>query len=250
MVLNHIKLISNSVANDFDNNYQKIFEDFSEDIAESQNTLISLINKDEENKLSDADFQSAIFLYNGLTSIIASIELFRRGYLNEPQVILRNVLEIISSAYDIHINPDKYIKYKNHKYDSTNAISVATKIIPHMGQSYGLLSKYVTHISVLHIAPKGNMDKDNPTFWVGGGFKKEHAEYHFSVLTAIRDTLSLLNEFLEIIFYDKLEQHSYIAKDENGDYVINIADSVFEKWKPIGEKMEEFFGDGEENDKS
>ncbi|MBI2448244.1 hypothetical protein HYV44_01650 [Candidatus Microgenomates bacterium] len=238
-VLGHIKSKSDLVAQDFDSNYDEIFYGLAEEIAESLETLIGLIDSEGENALSDADFQSAIFLWNGLGSIISAIEIFRRGHILEPQTILRMVVETVASAFDIHSNPDKLIQLKSNKYDSTKAISIATKAIPLAGQEYGVLSNYISHISLLHTAPKGNLDQTNPTLWIGGGYKKEHEKYHYGVFMAIKTTLSLLNEFMEVIFYEKIKKHKYIKKNLNGELVIDISEPTAGKWKSIAEKFRE-----------
>jgi hypothetical protein len=77
---------------------------------------------DYESKISDADFQSALLFWTALNAYLVAVELFRRGYNKEPQMLIRNVLEIFSAAYDIHANPEKLdmLRKGRKDFDSKN----------------------------------------------------------------------------------------------------------------------------------
>ncbi len=101
---------SNDIAEHFDSFFLKEGELLAEDIAISFNSLHEIIDREEENQVSDADYQSALLFWTALNSLIASIELLRRGYLKEPATLSRHILEIIGTAYDIHLHPEKKLK--------------------------------------------------------------------------------------------------------------------------------------------
>ena len=212
-ILEHVRKTSNDVGDHFDRIYNYFLQEQSEEIAIYYNTLDILINNEEFIK-SQSNFQAALLFWRSLNSYIVALELFRRGYLNEPQLITRNILEMISSAYDIYLHPEKLKLLRENKYDSTASITIAKKVLPSIGKAYGITSNYITHISLLHSAPQG--DYDRGSLWIGGGFKEDQHLFHYTVMICLLETLVSINEMIELTFGKWLPEFRYERKNENG----------------------------------
>lgn len=212
-ILEHIRKTSNEVGDHFDRVYGDFLQEQGEEIALSYNTLHSLINNEEFVK-SESNFQAALLFWRSLNSYISALELFRRGYLNEPQLITRNILEMIASAHDIYLYPGKLKLLRENKYDSRTSISIAKKVLPSIGKSYGITSNYIVHISLLRSAPQG--DYDRGSLWIGGGFKEDQRLFHYSVMMGLLETLVSVSEMIEITFKEWLLEFRYEKKSGNG----------------------------------
>ena len=128
-VLRQLKTVSNEIAEKFDSRYSADLDLLAQELASSFDILHRVIN-DENNPPPDHVFQSALLFWTALNSILSSLELLRRGYTKEPQIIMRNVLEIFAVAYDFRNNPERYSEFISNpkKFKSTDSIAEIKKI--------------------------------------------------------------------------------------------------------------------------
>jgi len=217
-IINHICKTSNEVADHFDKFYLKDIELLAEDIAISFNILNQIIDRPKETQVSDADFQSALLIWTAINTSIASIEIFRRGYLKEPPMLSRNILEIVGTAYDIHLHPEKLTLFRAGRYKSTESIGIVKKIHPIIGKTYGVLSEMFAHVNRLHSLPQGSYNSERKSIWIGGGFSESDKLIQTIILSDLTMTLDFINLVMEFIFYDEIKEHRFWTKVKDGVY--------------------------------
>lgn len=241
-ILNQLYSTSNKIAQEFDVLFLQEVTDIAQEMATSYQILFDIIDKEDQSTTLDNDFQSALLFWTALNTYLSGIELFRRGYSKEPQMIMRNVLEIFASAYDIHINPEKLNILRNNpkKFNSTKSIAVVKQIHPIIGHMYGHLSDKFSHVSVLHSVPHYSK---NP-FCVGGLFNFNSNEQKVvicSLLPILMLTLGVLNSVLEITFINEVSKSRFWKKSLNGSYEYSPSKEVMAQKEKLSKKIHEIF---------
>lgn len=86
-------------------------------------------------------------MVKGGTTLMAALELSLSGYMWEPGSLLRNVLEIYATAWDLVESPDRHQRWINGKrFDSTDSISRVKALFPAIGPLNGYLSRMHVHV--------------------------------------------------------------------------------------------------------
>jgi hypothetical protein len=233
-ITEQLNITSNEIAKKFSELYPDKIEKIAEELAVAFNNLLLIINHDEQGEISDGDFQAALLFWTGTNTIISSLELFRRGYHIEPLVILRHSLEIISTGYWAHEDPQiaKNLS-QNKSIRSTESITKAKTIQPIIGPMYGMLSQKIVHISTLHSVPTGSKGAPLP---VGGMYDPETLKYKPMILSMILTTTEILNSLIEVAFINKIKNIRLWKKV--GDDVLE-----FEPSPEIKKMQSELFAD-------
>ena len=202
-IIKQLKTTSNEIAQKFDELYFDKIEKIAEELSIAFNNSLLIINYERQEEISDGDFQAALLFWSGARTIIGSLELFRRGYHIEPLVILRHSLEIISTGYCAHEDPQIAKNLSQDKsINSTKSISKAKQIQPIIGPMYGMLSQKIVHISTLHSVPTGSKGVPLP---VGGMYDPETLKYKPMILSMILTTTEILNSLIEVAFINKIK---------------------------------------------
>lgn len=237
-IFNSLHSNSNNIAQELDILYSKKISEIAEEMAISYQILFDVVNKEDQSKTLDNDFQSALLFWTALNTYLSALELFRRGYSKEPQMLMRNILEIFASAYDIHINPEKLdiLRYKPKEFDSTKSITVVKQIHSVIGQMYGSLSDKFSHVSIFHTVPH----KSKNPFCVGGLFDpNEQKAIVCGLLLPLTLTLDVLNSVLEITFIKEIPTSRFWKKTEDGSYQYAPSKKIVERGEKFMEKMKE-----------
>jgi len=210
IILRQLVSTSDTIANKFDELYKDELDLLAQELATSYNILTKAM-VEKENPLSDNDFQSANLYWTALNTILAAIDLLRRGYLKEPQMLIRNALETFAVAYDFHENPDHYRSFiaNPKKFESTKSISVIKKVHGFIGQLYGQLSSQFTHISGLHVLPHKH---DEHGFYMGGRLDPNDLTIINMEINSIIATLDILNSVLELSFISYVDNPRFWVK--------------------------------------
>lgn len=215
-VLSAIKESSNYISEVFDKRYSVEIEDLSTELAHSYEILYFVMNREDQSTVSNQDFQSASLFWTGLNTILAGIDLFRRGYSKEPQMLLRDALEIFASAYEIHKDIDKYNQLiKDPKnYDSTKAIKTVKEIHPILGNYYGMLSDKFAHVSTMHLVPHNS---DTPLA-IGGIYDPKRQHTIILGIISFLLTVDILNSVLEFSLIKYIDNPKSWKKVDNTTY--------------------------------
>lgn len=235
-ILKQLTHTSNDIAKKFDTTYSQELEEITAEMAISYQILHDIINREDQSKISDADFQSALLFWTALNTYLAAIELFRRGYNKEPQMLIRNILEIFSAAYDIHVNPEKLniLRQRPKDFDSKQSIKITKKIHPMIGQMWGMLSGAYTHVGVLHTLPH----KTAP-LCVGGLFDSEDQKAVIcGMLPPLNLVLDIFNSVLEITFITEIANPRFWKQISSDSYQYSMPRENAERGKRLLAKME------------
>lgn len=217
IILRQLQSTSNEIALKFDENYKDALGAVAQELAISYNILLKIVHKGKKH-IPDNDFQSALLYWTALNSVLASLELLRRGYTKEPQMIMRNVLEVFAVAYNFHTNPSLYQKFiinSNKKFYSTKEIIREVKKVHNIiGWQYGNLSKFFTHVGPLHVLPH----KVTNGLCIGGMFDPDnHAIVNINLM-AITGTLDILNSLLELTFVQHIANSRFWNRIDSTTY--------------------------------
>ncbi|MFA4941132.1 MAG: hypothetical protein WC582_00850 [Patescibacteria group bacterium] len=177
--------------------------DIAEELAIAYSQLLKIINENKS-KVSDNDFLAATTLWTACNTILAGLDLFRRGYSIEHLMLLRNSLEIMASAYVIHVDNKKYIVMRDtpDKFDSTGSIAEAKKVVPLIGPMYGMLSGHFTHVSAFHVIPH----KSDTPFCIGGIYDPKNQSCNPLILSMFITVSEFVNSFIETMFTDHVDK--------------------------------------------
>lgn len=219
-ILKQLNSTSNDIAKKIDELYSQELSEIAEEMALSYQILHDIINREDQSKISDSDFQSALMFWTSLNTYLASVELFRRGYNKEPQMLIRSVLETFSAAYDIHINPKKLeiLQKKPKNFDSKQSIKIAKNIDPMIAQMWGLLSSQFSHVGIFHTVPH-----KTAALCVGGLFDpNDQKAIVLGMLPPLNLTLEILGSILELSFVKEIDNPRFWKKvsDDSYQYVI------------------------------
>jgi len=153
-------------------------------------------------------------LMNASKTIQASVELIRVGYILQPGMLLRSVVEVFSLISYMHIEQDGFEKFKDGKVDVNKTIKYGKQILPPIGQFQGLLSNQFVHISELH------SEFNNITEY------KEMIEPLKINLNLIRVSIWLSAIISELVFYEYFEEHDFWNRKSKYEYELKIQDNI------------------------
>lgn len=234
-ILKQLKESSTSIAEEFDSLYSDDLDGLAEELSICFNNLHGVINRVDQSQISDNDFQSALLFWTALNTIMAGVELLRRGYSKEPHMLLRNAVESFSAAYDIHVHPEKFIILRDtpKKFDSTRSITVAKSIHPFIGEMYGMFSDRFTHVSAIHTLPHG------PRFAlaIGGIFDPEEDYNILAGWPAFILSVDLLSSIIELTFFNEIKNHRHWTKIDETAVRPALAEPIKDRGKKLMTRM-------------
>ena len=185
------------IAEAYDKRYADEIKDLVEDLADTYNELYQVINRPDQDKIPDNEFQAFALCWTGLNTLLAALNLFRAGYPREPHMLTRNALEIFATAYDIAANKDRFVTLTQtpEKFHSTDSIKEVKKVHPIVAKFYGGLSEKYTHVSVLHLMPH----KSSTPLCIGGLYDSKEQEtvaMGLMMLVSSAEVCSVITEHL------------------------------------------------------
>jgi hypothetical protein len=146
----------------------------------------------------------AKLLVNASHSLGAATALLRLGYCLQPGIIIRSMLEAISTVLHLIQNPKDFQKYETGKLSSPSTIAAAKKAIPVFGNLYGYFSDNFAHMGHLH--------QSVSKF---GEFSERHAGLETN-LGFLRLASWLLYVTTELLFNDLVKEPRYWKIDPVG----------------------------------
>lgn len=146
----------------------------------------------------------AQLLLNSSNSFGVAVAVLRMGYVLQPGIVIRSMLEAVSTSLHLLQKPGDLQSYQNHTLQSPKTIVSAKKALPPFGQLYGYFSDNFAHIGQLHksVTPI-----------------REYTERHAALevnLSFLRIAAWLLYVSAELAFNDLLDQPRYWQTVENG----------------------------------
>lgn len=149
MLLKRIHRESTKIGKSFDDlcrvELLEISKIFSEAACLISDGFIESVERNNEAKITCGKL-----LMNATNTIQASVELLRLGYTLQPGMLLRSVIETVSTISYFMIEPEGHKKYLEGKLDANKTIKYGKQVIPPLGNIQGFLSNNFVHISSLH----------------------------------------------------------------------------------------------------
>ena len=204
VLFNQLRRDCPRIANSFDNMCAPDLEALNKEVCHFVATVAEVSTRFPQGPLRRELCATCLaLLSNAMQTFIAAIELTRRGYRLQPGILLRNVLESVSTVCHVVIDPRGAKKLKDGTLSSTRTIASAKKIFPPFGRFYGLLSDSFTHIGHLHSSL--NSGNDIKEYEVG----EEALDFN---LNALRFAIWSINVTAELAFFDSLSNHRYFRR--------------------------------------
>lgn len=163
---------------------------------------------------------SGKLLMNASHTIQASVELLRLGYILQPGMLLRSVVETFCTVSYFILEAEGLQKYIDGKLDVNKTIIYGKKVVPPIGRFQGMLSNKFVHIGQLH-----------------GDFNfiidyKEMSNPLRINLNLIKVAIWLVYVIGELVYYDYFSQHKYWVKIDVNKYEFEQNDETKE-WMDI-----------------
>jgi hypothetical protein len=227
MMINQIKRDSVKIASSFD----KLCNCHMQEISRLTSVILMVIHRGitkanrENDKLRIACLE---MLSNAMNSFVAAATLLRNGYRLQPGILIRTIIETISTVHHLFICPDDLKAFREGRLRSSKTIAAAKEVLPPFGKLYGFYSEQFAHIGKLHqsIQPLTPYDKFDNALATNISF--------------LRLTSWLLYVTIELVCYDIVSKHrywQYLGKNEQGIiYAYNPNDDE-RKW------MAEYLGE-------
>ena len=179
-----------------------------------------IVNHIDPKKITEPEFVSKILLWQGLNTLISSLQLIRQGFFTEPVILNRHAVENLALAISVTSNPADFKKFEEGKLSGEKCITAAKKIIPELGEIYGILSKF-SHPGNENLGNYYLEDENNKTYAIGGGLTKKYiyrTKFNLAPLGIIAQVFLAGTEF---IFWKYFTELSLWKKE-----------SIYLKWSP------------------
>lgn len=149
MLLNQLRRDGPRIEESFDRLCADDLARLSSHLSKTNGLIYSglTIATQEEDELRIACAQ---LLLNAINSFAAAVAVLRMGYVLQPGIIIRSLLEAVSTTLHLIQHPKDLAAYKNHTLQSPKTIAAAKKALPPFGQLYGHYSDSFAHIGQLH----------------------------------------------------------------------------------------------------
>jgi magnesium-transporting ATPase (P-type) len=92
----------------------------------------------------------AHLLMNATITLIAAVDLVRDGFVLQPGMLIRNVLETLTAVICIFTVKSDWEAFQADRLKPETRLSVANRFLPVFGQFYGLFSERFAHVRQWH----------------------------------------------------------------------------------------------------
>lgn len=157
---------------------------------------------------------------NALMTMTAALELWRRGFLMQEGVLIRNALEAIATSAVLNSDKQAYDLYKKGLLHSSKAITRAKAVWPVFGESlsryYGFLSEEFTHLG----------DSYRSLQVLPFNLKDHHVRSLRHMLSPIIYCFHFLEVLSELTCYDFCARHLYWERVGSNAFQFKMTDEA------------------------
>lgn len=234
-IIKQLRETSIQISERMDSIYDKEINDIAGELAIAYDQILKIVNSEDQSKVSDNNFLAATMLWTACNTILAGLDLFRRGYSTEHLMLLRNSLEIIASSYVMHIDNEKYIIMRDtpDKFNSTESIKHAKNVISLIGPMYGMLSENYTHVSAFHAVPH----KSDTPFCIGGLCDPKNQVQGPLILSMFLTVSEFVNSFIEVMFNNHIEAMRFWKHVSNDSLQYSPVQEIRDRQENIMKKI-------------
>lgn len=149
---------------------------------------------------------------NALSTTLGSIELWRRGLLNQEAILLRNAVETLATAAVLYGDEASYRDYKNGRLNSAKSLTTVKKVWPVIGSMLakvdGSFSNEFVHLGEIYRS------------WARINIvaNEAHIESVRQMLTPIQFVLLVLDFLSEVTCYQYVNSPRYWRALGDGKY--------------------------------
>ena len=148
----------------------------------------------------------ARLLMNSLSTLTAAVDLLRDGFILQPGILIRNILESLTAVICIFTDEKDFAAFKLGRLRPEAKISTASRVLPNFGELYGFFSAEFAHIRDMHSAIHPIVEYS------------KFSEPLSTNLNFIRLTTWLLYVVTELVFLDRMKP-LYWTNAQPGKYV-------------------------------
>ncbi len=130
---------------------------FSEDLCLMQQAVAGVLDRlDSAHKQKSTRRKQAVYnlQLNAITSVGGAVELWRRGFVLQVGVLLRNALEATATAAVVNASHDEWKAYDRGVFKSSASIGKVKTLwplfAPYIGKANGVLSNQFSHMGKLY----------------------------------------------------------------------------------------------------
>jgi hypothetical protein len=149
MLLNQLRREGPKIEASFDRLCETELAQLSAFLSKSSSLLFSGLRsasrKDDELRVCCAQL-----LLNACNSFAVAVAVLRMGYVLQPGIVVRSLLEAVSTALHLIQKPTDLGAYQRHELQSPKTMAAAKQALPMFGQLYGYFSDNFAHIGHLH----------------------------------------------------------------------------------------------------
>lgn len=203
VLTNQLKRDTPQIAASFDALCGADIEELSEVLAQALSVVVAgmMLSKDSGAKRKNSCGQ---LLINASNSFTAATQLLRSGYVLQPGIVIRSILESISTVLHLIDRPEDFSKYVSGELQSTKTIAAAKKAIPFFGILYKNFSENFAHIGEFHreIQQVKKYEAQNEALTLN--------------LSFLRLTVWLIYLTAELLFNELVSKPRYWHREANG----------------------------------
>jgi len=224
-VINQLRRDGPKVAKSFDQLFDAISQDLSAEFSRVAGNvvpaLVTAVRSGDALRKTCGELVG-----NANQTIMAALELTRLGYRLQPCILLRNAVETISMALYLFQNPEERGKYLAGKVKSQGTIGETSKVVPNLGQLWGMLSEQFAHVGPLyrdiHLPVKYESSDDQAAK---------------SNLMSIYTAFTVLEMAAELIFYDNIREHHYWKRISSNQFELEVSPEMQDRMEEITEGL-------------
>lgn len=224
-VINQLKRDGPKVAESFDQLFDATLQDLSAEFSRVAGSvvpaLVAAVRSGDALRKTCGELVG-----NANQTVMAAIELTRLGYRLQPCILLRNAVETISMAVYLFKNPGEHGRYLAGKVKSQSTIGEASKVVPNLGQLWGMLSEQFAHVGPLY-----------RNIHLPVRYESSDDEAAKNNLMSIYTSFSVLEMAAELIFYDNIREHHYWKRITPQKYELDVSPEMEERLKEITERL-------------
>ena len=150
ILINHLKRDSHKIERSFDELCESDIKELSH--LQSQAATLILAGMAKATKAGDRlRITCGQLLMNALNSFTAAVHVLRGGFVLQPPILLRSLLERLAVIIHLMMKPNDLADLNSGKLLSTKAVATASKAISGFGRLYGEFTNEFAHSSSIDL---------------------------------------------------------------------------------------------------
>ena len=185
------------IANHFDEDFAEELQELNDQFCQVMAIWIRAWHLDKAVQPPEVRMAIFLLLSNAAQTFIAALELLRHGFRLQPGILIRGLIENLTTVCHLGQRPQDLAAIQSGKLSSTDTLAAAKRVIPIFGPLYGLFSDTFVHVSQCHF-------DFNPVVRCSATDEAVTANFSF-----LRMGVWLLYVVIELAFFPEVDRHRY-----------------------------------------